>query len=1007
MEYSRQNKKKKNVRKKDKQRGEYKVIFKGCLLAGFDRQQVIDNIVQLTKLPAEKIQQKFFTGKVVIIRRAHDVKYAQKLQQLFTQAGLEVFVLRDTSREQNVDVKIEKNSKKEFIKKELNKTIKSRKRPLLAAFLWLLLAVILVNVWQRYSVNTDVPEEVLLMESALANKPLLFLAHVNVKRLLSMPAHLLNSASAPRWQIKLMKQFNAAGVKAEAFEQIISAAYIEQQALTYQLMILGDFSIAPVKIFLIKHFHGQVIADDHFSRLKISIGADDACAQEQLMEVSIEPGRIYISSIGALDDLHQLLKQKADNSRDISDWQHYQKDKLMSLLIFNAAQIKAAAMTHIAPDLASMVVQSSRKNTALESIYAALSVPESASSAQFDIVLNSKDSAWLAQTVNDLQAQKAELKIKTQGLTHLPLLLDKLVIQFQPAVADVKPNEHIMMQLMLDEQLQESLPAAVTELAEQFLLIKTDRQNHVTRAGIREKIDKHPLRFWPQYRMTKLSVYDEELEPSFKPVWLEGPFAIAVESLLLAAESDQIVIALLAKAQNIENIGAEQVQLSITSVADKQGGNLLAGQACQEAKLINSAYFTRHSGAQSAAYKDWQAQVKVKLAKGVHFSQVQSLHGLITLNLATRTHTLEFAKSKSDKVLANFGSRLYFVPSQADTLRFSSFGEEQKVLAVRALNAQRQYLSVQSSKRSIEKNLLAAGHSFSQQYQGDIAFIEVIYAAEFSSREYPVNIDKLPPYPSADNWQFELQKVKLSSLKRWDELYQQPLEEDFSAQDESSWQGGPLNLSLYNLHTSQLSGTRGQLLITTPVIDELRHNLSALEIVFQQPQAKDKKSYFYPLKAIGHYQDGEFVLAPEINSMQGQFVFSLAYNNEQKPLTHINGEAIIHLPVSKHRSSFTDMSIGAQWQDEGLRLKIVRLAHELMEFKVLSNRSRLLQISLLNAEDKRISETEIAYGFQPSSGLNSASGNIIVRYRGTPVKALLTVSEGQQIRRYPFELQAH
>lgn len=92
--------KKSNEKNEPAKKGAYKVVFKGRLLPGFDREQVITNIAQLTKLPAEKIENKFFNGKVVIIRRAHDQTHAQKLQHLFTKAGLEVFILQDAVQEE-------------------------------------------------------------------------------------------------------------------------------------------------------------------------------------------------------------------------------------------------------------------------------------------------------------------------------------------------------------------------------------------------------------------------------------------------------------------------------------------------------------------------------------------------------------------------------------------------------------------------------------------------------------------------------------------------------------------------------------------------------------------------------------------------------------------------------------------------------------------------------------------------------------------------------------------
>ena len=88
-----------NKKTEANQKGEYKVVFKGRLLPGYNKEQVVSNIAQLTKLPTEKIEKKFFNGKVVIIRRAHDKSHAQKLQHLFTETGLEVLILRDIREE--------------------------------------------------------------------------------------------------------------------------------------------------------------------------------------------------------------------------------------------------------------------------------------------------------------------------------------------------------------------------------------------------------------------------------------------------------------------------------------------------------------------------------------------------------------------------------------------------------------------------------------------------------------------------------------------------------------------------------------------------------------------------------------------------------------------------------------------------------------------------------------------------------------------------------------------
>jgi len=222
---------------------------------------------------------------------------------------------------------------------------------------------------------------------------------------------------------------------------------------------------------------------------------------------------------------------------------------------------------------------------------------------------------------------------------------------------------------------------------------------------------------------------------------------------------------------------------------------------------------------------------------------------------------------------------------------------------------------------------------------------------------------------------------------------------------QAQWHDGPFNLALHNVKTSQHWGTTGVLLIKTPIIDELRHNLSALEIVLQTPQSK--QSYFYPLKAKGYYMNGQFIVDKDKPYMDGQLAFNLDYKNVEVPLKNIGGEVIVHLPLSMHSISFTDMNIGAQWEDEGVRTKIVRIANEVIEFEVSSNQDRLLQIYLLDANNQRISTADIYRGqMQINAGQRyKKSGNIVVSYHGVPVKAVLVVSEGQQIQRYPFELK--
>ncbi len=1005
-------------------RGEHRVVFKGQLLPGFDKVQVIANIVRLTKLAPEKIEKKFFSGKIVIIRRAHNTEQAKKLQQLFTKAGLEVFILKDTTGKvdhQHAD-SAKKSSKKIIVKK-----IKKSSTPVFAVVLWAVFFVLIYNLWAQYNVNFETPDEVLDIEASLANKSLLFLAHVNVERLLSQQSYFMNNTALPGDQSRVYTQLNQMGIQPkEAIKQIVSAAYLENKQLISQTVLLGHFSVNVVKNYFIKHHNAEVISAREHPRLRISQLDERTCEKIQFMEVSIEPERILISSDGHLDELQQLLKQTSGSVTDLSNWKEYRSDKLVSLALFN--QLPASDEKKAAPasNLPMMMAQNLiRENEPVDSLFASAGLQLLPPAGLIDISLNSKDQAWLDKTQKELLAQINKMKTNSQGLLNLQLLLSKLSLQ-QNSQHDLRPDSdgdigQLSVKLELDNEFKNSIELSFRELFEKFFSIGLGEQSS-SQQNVQERIDASPRNYWPQYKTSKLKPFNKKLDAFFKPVWTEGPFALSIDDLMLESHQagDQVIIQLRGKGQNIDNVGVKQASIKVTEVIGRQGKNLLETEQCQQTVAKNEAFFSSFGGVRTAylgnkqvKYSELEVRQKIKLNKGVNFSQVQVLNGEIELNLATQTQIKAFEKTDKNSVISEYNTRILFKPSASNSLSYTISGDKNKILLIRALNKNKNYLS-RESQTSMEE-LWGSGFSVSQQYQGTIAFIEIVYATEFTKIKYPFSLSKFPPYPSDNRWKYELEKAQLSSTANWDKNYK-GLDALSFAQDnkwngemQASWHNGPLNLALYRLKTSKHWGTSGMLMIKTPVIDELRHNLSALEIYIQYPRSNESvhsggaegQSYFYPLKAEGYYMNGDFVLNKDKPYMDGQISFSLPDKNEADPVREIKGDIIIHLPVSKHSNTYTDISLGALWEDEGVKAKLVRLGSEIMEFEISGNRDRLLQISLVDADNKRISTTDIRQGLPQQGNI----GNIVVNYHGVPAKAVLTVSEGQQIKRYPFKLE--
>ncbi len=993
---------KRQTRKKN--RGMYKVVFKGHLKRGFSRATVIDNIVHLTKLPQDKIEQKFFSRKAVIIRRAHDQAHAQKLQQLFSQAGLEVMILQDET------VRLTEQKQAEY--KQAQKNIKQKKSKQNKLFVILLFITVLFLVtgyylWYQFQSQMQIPEPVTEIEQALAGEPLIFLAYANYRRLKTIKAAFIDDPDAlPGLGSGFFNDLKKSGIDPDSsLSHILVAAYLDNDKLVTQVFLFGQFSVASVKHFLLKYYQAEAVKGVP-ERLRIAQLNPRNCQIQGYKEVLIEPRRIIISSQGQLDKVLDILQNPKTPHTVLSDWENYRRDKLLAMALFKPQQL-AKFGTGLVAMISKDVVQ---KNTALDSLYASLGVQLLPPLADVNIRLNSKKQNWLAETYKAFIEQLKEMKIESRGLNSVQTLLDHVSIE---------QNSHRLdAHLKLDSELKESVELSINDFFNSFFSLD-EKQADDKNTALQEKINTRPVKYLAQVNSKQLKAFKRQYDPFFSPVWEQGPFALTIQEILL--EKDQIVLQLRGKGQNIPNSSNKQARIRIIAVEDSQGNNVLADAQCHKTASTD-AYFSSFGLARTSFinnkevhYNELDLRKKIRLKKAVDFATVKALKAEIDLNLATRTEQISFEKPQDNKMLTRFGSRILFKPSADNVLSYIVSGNEQRILAVRALNKKHQYLSNASS--SSMGNLFGSGRSFTKNFYGKIAYIELVYASEIEHLLYPVTISRFPPYATRGQWQYPIEPITLSSLQSWNNNYQNlpPLEFDSNRNGYdsllASWHKGPFNLGLYSLKTSRHWGTNVRIMIRTPVIDELQHNLSALQVSFKNPQnkeqfkaqAKDTQSRFYLLKAKGYYMNGEFIRDNNKPYMDSTIDFNLPYKDEQRPLESIEGEIIVHLPLSKHSSSFKDLTIGAVWEDVGVRLKIVRLANTVMGFEISGRRDRLLNLSLLDKDNKRISTVAIDYGF--GSGTDTDTDKIVLDYQGTPVKALLTVSEGQQQAHYPFKLE--
>ena len=75
----------------------YSIVFMGEIITGFDKKQVMENLVRITRLPMDEVEKKFFSDKTcrTIIKKTNNIEKARKYHGKFSRAGMAVGIQMD------------------------------------------------------------------------------------------------------------------------------------------------------------------------------------------------------------------------------------------------------------------------------------------------------------------------------------------------------------------------------------------------------------------------------------------------------------------------------------------------------------------------------------------------------------------------------------------------------------------------------------------------------------------------------------------------------------------------------------------------------------------------------------------------------------------------------------------------------------------------------------------------------------------------------------------------
>ena len=128
------------------------------------------------------------------------------------------------------------------------------------------------------------------------------------------------------------------------------------------------------------------------------------------------------------------------------------------------------------------------------------------------------------------------------------------------------------------------------------------------------------------------------------------------------------------------------------------------------------------------------------------------------------------------------------------------------------------------------------GVSYTHDYQGEIAFVEVILVKQSQSKRFPFEITPLLT-ESDETYDYEPAVLTTFSRKQYDSQFGRMKSEPIPAGD--GWMGdpaatfndGPLALALFQPQANSFFGASGNIKLQLPLVPGLSDNLSAAELM--------------------------------------------------------------------------------------------------------------------------------------------------------------------------------
>ncbi len=741
----------------------------------------------------------------------------------------------------------------------------------------------------------------------------------------------------------------------------------------------------------------------------------DRCEVTGPLALHLTPERLVLGDPVLVDAVLERLDEGAASAIDLAAWRAYRDGKVLSLALLRGPQELAEQTPHPMVQMAARGAKAALEP--IDQIYADVAFQALPPRLVIGTRIVTDEPAWAVETAASYAAWTEEVDAE---LGHQLPTLARLTNHLSVTAED---GQLVAQVALGDDFLDDAaeVPVEVMRLMFSGLSGGSVTSGAADASGESPAIEEQilPPDEVTTYRASadhaRLPAFDPELDQSFEPAALNGPFGLRVDAFrLVEAEGQELVeISIETLSGELPNMeleslhqvsGDARARLVITAVSDATGGQLLRQERCGSERNelpgdLQASSRGRYVNNNFVQVPVVQGEKAVRLVSDAGVEDIAAITGYIDLRLPTRVETRRVEAPFEGQLVELPGLRIKLTESEPGAVKYEISGASDRVLAVRALNAAGKYLRGAGSYAS--DRLLGTGKTVSKSFAGTPVTVEFVIAAEEAVQRYPFEI--APVAPDFDQWDhpgpFTVATVSIQAFR------QDSVGVDLSAVCEGrpeDSQLAPFQLCPQSL-AAQWGGLTGQFQVVGPQSPALLGNLSALELRLDSVDAGEAETARVPVNlgrflrlrqtyGSEHLEDTPWLQAAAPEAL------------ENKEIRAVQDRLVARLPLDLEHLSLPVTELGSRASHaNGLTVRLVGFWNGSLQLDLSGPRERIVQFVPRDAAGRALAVNNARLDATSEPG-EPGHWRASLSVSGRPASLDIVFAAAQEVLEYPFDM---